>query len=208
VLFRSGSAAQRLQAAYEFYGVRVCGEWSYRMLLDDPRALELFWKAGDLHMPVVLHLDVPFLPNPDGGRARYQTNWYGGGAPPLERTLRECPDTVFVGHAPGFWRFLSGDEATQSETYPKGPITPGGEVIRLLDTYANLWADLSAGSGLGAMQRDEAQARRFIETYQDRLLFGRDAPGDALRAWLLGMGLDEAVLRKLFHENAERLVPV
>ena len=203
-----GSAAERLQAAHEFYGVRVCGEWSYRMLLDDPRALELFWKAGQLHMPVVLHLDVPFLPGLDGGRRRYQTNWYGGGAEPLERALKECPETVFVGHAPGFWRSISGDEASETETYPRGPITPGGQVIRLLDSYPNLWADLSAGSGLGAMQRDEAHARRFIEMYQDRLLFGRDAPGDALRTWLLGLNLDQAVLRKLFHENAERLLPI
>jgi len=159
-------------------------------------------------MPVVLHLDVPFLPDSDGGHRRYHTNWYGGGAQPLERTLQECPDTIFVGHAPGFWRFLSGDEATETEIYPRRPITPGGEVIRLLDKYPNLWADLSAGSGLGAMQRDEAHARGFIETYQDRLLFGRDAPGDALRTWLLGLRLDETLLGKLFHANAERLVPV
>ena len=158
-------------------------------------------------MPVVLHLDVPFLPTVDGGRS-YQTNWYGGGAEPLERTLRECADTVFVGHAPGFWRFLSGDEARETATYPQGPITPGGEVVRLLETYPNLWADLSARSGLGAMQRDQAHGRRFIEAYQDRLLFGRDAPGDALRTWLLGLDLEEAVLRKLFHKNAERLVPL
>jgi hypothetical protein len=71
-----GSAAQRLQAAHEFYGVSICGEWSYRMLLDDPQALELFHKAGELKMPVV-HLDVPFLPTVDGGRS-YQTNWYVG----------------------------------------------------------------------------------------------------------------------------------
>ena len=77
----------------------------------------------------------------------------------------------------------------------------------MLDTYPNLWADLSAGSGLGAMQRDEIHARQFIENYQDRLLFGRDAPGDALRTWLLGLNLEPTVLRKLFHENAERLVP-
>lgn len=203
-----GSAPQRLQAAHEFYGVRVCGEWSYRMLLDDPRALELFWKAGELKMPVVLHLDVPFLPDAETGQPRYQTNWYGGGAAPLERTLQACPDTVFVGHAPGFWRFISGDEATEPAIYPKGPVTDGGEVSRLLDTYPNLWADLSAGSGLGAMRRDEVHARRFIERYQDRLMFGRDAAGDDLRPWLLGFGLEEAVQRKLFHENALRLVPL
>jgi hypothetical protein len=34
------------------------GEWSYRMLLDDPRSLELFRKAGEIEAPVVLHIDT------------------------------------------------------------------------------------------------------------------------------------------------------
>ena len=48
------------------------------MLLDDPRALELFHKAGELKCPVVLHLDVPYLPD-ENGKQVYQTYWYGGG---------------------------------------------------------------------------------------------------------------------------------
>ncbi len=176
------------------------------MLLDDPRAWEVFRTAGDLGMPVVLHLDVPFLPDPEGGRPRYQPRWYGGGAGPLERTLRACPETVFIGHAPGFWRYISGDEADETAVYPTGPVQPGGELIRLLDSFDNLWADLSAGSGLGAMRRDPAHARGFLDRYQDRLLFGRDAPGDELRSWLLGQELAPALLRKLFSGNALRLV--
>jgi len=34
--------------------------------------------------------------------------------------------------------------------------------------------DLSAGSGLNAMQRDEDHAREFLERHQDRLLYGSD----------------------------------
>ena len=94
-----GDAPALFEAAYHMHGVRVCGEWSYRMLLDDPRALELFHKAGELKCPVVLHLDVPYLPD-ENGKQVYQTYWYGGGAAPLERTLQACPDTVFIGHAP------------------------------------------------------------------------------------------------------------
>ena len=203
---REDSALEQLRRAHEVHGFRVCGEWSYRMLLDDPRAWEVFRTAGELGMPVVLHLDVPFLPDPEGGRPRYQPRWYGGGAGPLERTLRACPETVFIGHAPGFWRYISGDEAAETAVYPTGPVQPGGELIRLLDTFDNLWADLSAGSGLGAMRRDPAHARGFLDRYQDRLLFGRDAPGDELRSWLLGQELAPALLRKLFSGNALRLV--
>lgn len=201
-----GDAAARFEAAHRFYGVRVCGEWSYRMLLDDPRALRLFRCAGDLGCPVVLHMDVPFLPGADGGPV-YEENWYGGDIYNLERALQACPQTVFVGHAPGFWRFISGDAAEDPAKYPAGPLVPGGEVLRLLDTYPNLWADLSAGSGLGALRRDEEHARRFLRRYADRLLFGRDAPGNDLQVFLRGLGLETEVLEKVFGANARRLVP-
>jgi predicted TIM-barrel fold metal-dependent hydrolase len=177
------------------------------MLLDDPRALELFRKAGELKCPVVLHLDVPYLPD-ENGKQIYQTYWYGGGAGPLERTLRACPETVFVGHAPGFWRYISGDADTDPATYPRGPIKPGGQVQRLLNTYPNLWADLSAGSGLGALQRDIGHAREFLACYADRLLFGRDQHGQALQLFLQELALPDEVMNKIFYQNALRLVPL
>ena len=34
-----------LESARRMHGVRVCGEWKYRCLIDDPRCLELFRKA-------------------------------------------------------------------------------------------------------------------------------------------------------------------
>jgi predicted TIM-barrel fold metal-dependent hydrolase len=201
-----GNAADLFEAAYHIYGVRICGEWSYRTLLDDPRALELFRRAGQLRCPVVLHLDVPFLPDAEG-KPVYQQYWYGGGADQLERALQACPDTVFIGHAPGFWRFISGDEATESAVYPKGPITPGGRLLTLFDRYPNLWADLSAGSGLGALQRDPAFARDFLVRYADRLLFGRDNNGNKLQSFLATLNLPADVSAKLFYQNALRLVP-
>ena len=202
-----GSAPQLFEAAYQMHGVRVCGEWSYRMLLDDPRALELFRKAGDLRCPVVLHLDVPYLPDGKGAQI-YQTNWYGGGAEPLERTLKACPNTVFIGHAPGFWRYISGDADSDPAVYPRGPIIPAGEALRLLDVYPNLWADLSAGSGLGALKRDVTHARRFLIKYADRLLFGRDMHGQDLQLFLEKLDLPEAVSTKIFSQNALRLAPI
>jgi predicted TIM-barrel fold metal-dependent hydrolase len=202
-----GNAADLFEAAYQIYGVRVCGEWSYRTLLDDPRALELFRRAGKLNCPVVLHLDVPFLPDAAGNPV-YQPYWYGGGAEPLERTLQSCPETIFIGHAPGFWRYLSGDEATEMAVYPNGPIQPGGRLLTLLDRYPNLWADLSAGSGFTALQRDLTFARDFLVRYADRLLFGRDDKGDRLQRLLNSLDLPDGVAAKIFYQNALRLVPV
>lgn len=202
-----GNAADKFEAAYRIHGVRVCGEWSYRTLLDDPRSLELFHKVGELGCPVVLHLDVPYLPD-ETGKPVYQWRWYGGGAGPLERALQACPETVFVGHSPGFWRYISGEEASDSAVYPTGPIAPGGRLLTLLDTYPNLWADLSAGSALTAMSRDPAHAREFVLKYADRLLFGRDDYGDALLRFLDTLSLPEPEREQVLSGNALRLVPL
>src|SRR5947208_2889493 len=59
----AGSAPERFEAATRIHGARVCGEWKFRIPFDDPRCLELFRKAGELSCPVVLHLDVPYLPD-------------------------------------------------------------------------------------------------------------------------------------------------
>jgi predicted TIM-barrel fold metal-dependent hydrolase len=202
-----GSAPELFEAAYYMHRVRVCGEWSYRMLLDDPRSLELFRRAGALGCPVVLHLDVPYLPA-GAGRRVYQKYWYGGMPGPLERALQECPETIFIGHAPGFWRYISADAEQEPEKYPRGRVIPGGQVQRLLDTYPNLYADLSAGSGLGALRRDREHARDFLLRYADRLLFGRDAHGQELQLFLQSMELPDEVARQIFAENALRLVPL
>jgi predicted TIM-barrel fold metal-dependent hydrolase len=202
-----GDAAALFEAAYHLYGVRVCGEWSYRTLLDDPRALELFRCAGQLGCPVVLHLDVPYLPDVQG-KPIYQPFWYGGGAAPLARTLQACPEMIFIGHAPGFWRYLRGDEATDPAVYPQGPLRPGGRLLELFDRYPNLWADLSARSGLNALQRDTVFAKEFLARYADRLLFGRDDQGNRLQTYLLSLHLSEDVLNRILAGNALRLVPL
>ncbi len=197
-----GDAAALFEAAYHTHGVRVCGEWSYRMLLNDPRAILLFRKAGELGAPVVLHIDTPFL------NGVYQENWYGGDIGALAQTLKACPDTTFIGHAPGFWRHISGDEVTDPEKYPSGAIAPGGRLFDLFAQYPNLWADLSAGSGLNALKRMEDGGLDFLIAHQDRLLFGRDAGGNALQVYVDGLGLPEKVKEKIYCENALRLVPL
>jgi len=40
--------------------------------------------------------------------------------------------------------------------------------------YPNLYGDMSAGSGANAFMRDPEHAYKFIEEFQDRLLFGTD----------------------------------
>lgn len=203
-----GNAPALFEAAYHIHEVRVCGEWKFRIPFDDPRCLELFHKAGALSCPVVLHLDVPYLPHPQTGQPVYQKSWYGGTVANLERALIACPETTFIGHAPGFWREISGDADTDPSPYPKGPITPAGRLYDLLDHYPNLSADLSAGSARGALTRDPDHARQFLIRFADRLLFGRDFYNGDLMATLQSLDLPADVQAKLISANALRLVPL
>ena len=93
------------------------------------------------------------------GKRVFVSGWCGGTVDNLERAMQACPGTQFVGHAPGFWREISGDAARRTETYPLGPVAPGGRVPELLEKYANLYADISAGSGLRALRRDPKHGR-------------------------------------------------
>ncbi|MDD2709458.1 MAG: amidohydrolase family protein [Verrucomicrobiae bacterium] len=200
-----GNAPAFLRAAANIHGVKVCGEWKFRMLFDDPRCLELFRTAGELKMPVVLHLDVPYLPGNDG-KSVYQPLWYGGTVENLERALKACPETVFVGHAPGFWREISGDADNDPGAYPKGAVRGRGRLFDLFDRYPNLCADLSAGSGCTALRRDPDNAVKFLCRYHDRLLFARDYFGQELHSFLKTLSLPEDVREDIYHRNAGRLV--
>jgi len=201
------NAPKLLEVAHHMHGVRICGEWKYRQPFDDPRSLEIFRMAGQLKMPVVLHLDVPYLRNA-AGRAEYQPLWFGGTVANLERALQACPETVFIGHAPGFWREISGDADADPKQYPDGPVAPGGRLHHLFDTYPNLHADLSAGSGRTALARDPEHAVRFLTRYADRLLFARDYYEQKLHEFLQTLPLSTEVVENLYWRNAERLVPV
>lgn len=200
-----GNAPALLETAVKMHDVRICGEWSYRTVLDDPRSVELFQAAGSLGLPVVLHIDTPFLVNASGTK-EYQNVWYGGEIDTLERVLEKCPETTFIGHAPGFWRHISGDADTDPKTYPDGPIATGGKLFELFDGFSNLWADLSAGSGLTAMRRNPEHAIDFITRYQDRLLYGRDSSGNDLQDFLVSLKLPNVISHKLNSENSLKLV--
>jgi len=201
---RRPAAVERMKAASEIYGVRVCGELKLRMMYDNWDALRLYRFCGERRIPVVFHLDYAFptgrlFPRPDW--------WYGGGIDAVERAVRACPETVFIGHGPGFWAHLSGDGKETVEPYPKGPIVSGGRLPALLRECPNLFADLSAGSAFKALTRDANFSRRFLTEFQDRVLFGRDGFDSRMQEFLDGLGLDDEVRAKLYAGNALRLVP-
>lgn len=201
---RRPEALDRLQAGVEIYGVRIYGELKLRMMYDNPDALRVFRYCGEAGLPVVVHIDYEF----DTGAKYPRPNWwYGGGIAAFERAIQACPETVFIGHAPGFWAHISGDDLYDKAGYPEGPVAPGGEVVRMLRAYPTLHADLSANSARNALRRDLAFARDFVLEFQDRLLYARDGFGGELDTLLASLDLPEAVMRKLHADNALRLVP-
>jgi predicted TIM-barrel fold metal-dependent hydrolase len=198
-------AVPKLKAAIDILGVRVCGEWKFAIGLDDPRCIEIFRYAGSRGLPVIVHMDVPYLP-PEGGRFVGHYSWKGGTIVNLERALTMCPNTNFLGHAPGFWRELTGDADTYPESYLKPPLKPGGRLPALFDKHPNIYGDLSAGSALRALKADPGIAREFLMRHPDRFVFARDYFGNDLREFLDSLDLPADVWRKIGRENAERLV--
>jgi predicted TIM-barrel fold metal-dependent hydrolase len=102
--------------------------------------------------------------------------------------------------------------------YPKTPLTPGGITDRLLSDYPNMWGDMSAGSGLNSMLRDEDQAREFLKRHQDKLLFGSDCNdreangpkclGSHIIAAIRKLSPDKKAERKILYENASKLMKI
>jgi uncharacterized protein len=147
---------------YRDRGCVAYGEAMSGLAIDDVQLQRVYAACGEARMPVVYHIDA--LRNVDGR-----------GFPGFERMLKMFPDTVFVGHAQHFWAEISGDVTEdQFAGYPLGPITPGGSIIRLFDTYPNLYADISAGSAHNALTRDLEFGYAFLERFADRLFFGTD----------------------------------
>ncbi len=199
-------AREKLRSAVAIHGVRVYGELKLRASYDDPDFMAMFRLSGDLGLPVIFHLDVVL---PRGSVQTTRQWWYGGHIDNVERALKECPRTAFLGHSPGFWREISGDAEEEPSAYPKGrPVKPGGKIIKLLDKYPNMNCDLSAGSGLTALSRDLELTRKFLIDYQDRCFFGRDDVDSKLYELLMSLSLPDDVLRKILGGNAYRLVPV
>jgi predicted TIM-barrel fold metal-dependent hydrolase len=202
---RKPHAIAQLEAAIEIYGVKVFGELKLRMMYDNLDAIRMFRFCGKRQLPVIVHLDYSFEAPPGSLRPDW---WYGGGIEVLERAIIACPDTVFLGHAPGFWSHISGDDQYDKVGYPSGKVVPGGKLVAMLRKYPNLYCDLSANSGLNALKRDPEFAKEFLIEFQDRILYGRDYFDNAHQEFLNSLGLAQEVLDKIYSKNACKLVPL
>jgi predicted TIM-barrel fold metal-dependent hydrolase len=184
---------------YVDQGVKGFGEHKPGVPIDHPGSMELYAVCGELNLPVLFHLDD-------------QRNTDEPGLPGLERVLKANPDTTFIGHGPGWWASISGDVKTAGDlgAYPKSAVAPGGAMDRLMEKYPNLFGELSADSGAGAIARDTKFGREFLTRRADRIMFGTDylSPGQKVPQFDLWPKLDlpADVAAKVARGNAIRLL--
>lgn len=186
------------------------GEVTANLQADDPRVVNMFRQCGEWQLPVLIHGNAV-------GAGSYGLTDVPG-SPHLARLLAAAPQTTVIGHGPGFWAEISGGlTLEQKALYPQGTYTEEGSLWRLMRTHANLYADISANSGRNAIMRDEEKGVRFLNEFQDKVLFGTDVCfGDAqgrmphlsmLRAMRAKGQISAAVFEKITCGNALKVMP-
>lgn len=193
---------------------------------DDPRLDPIWAKAGELKIPVLIHSSDPvafFWPldeiNERWDELHAHPDWhfYGKDYPPfiepIEAQLRVVarhPNTTFI----------SAHVLSYAENL--------NYVASALDKYPNLYVDIS--ERIGELGRQPYATRHFIMKYANRILFGTDIPPmkpayqvyfrcletddeyfdyrrNQGRYNIYGVYLPDDVLRKIYAENACKLIP-
>ena len=180
-------------------GAVVIGEQKFNVACDSPHVWRVAEVAREFEVPILMH---------------FQYNSYNLGIERFHRTLEKFPEVNFIGHAQTWWGNI--DKAHKQELmYPKTKVTTGGITDRLLKDYPNMYGDLSAGSGLNSMLRDEEHAKEFLQRHRDKLLYGSDCPdaagrtvgckGSVILATVRRLSQCQTVERKILHDNARKL---
>ncbi|MCD6443745.1 hypothetical protein CW710_00050 [Candidatus Bathyarchaeota archaeon] len=183
-------------------GARGFGEYKVRLRVDHPSSKAIYELCGRLGMPVLLHMDREH--NMD--------------VQAFIEVAKTYSNTVFIAHGPGWWREISANPPPDVD-YPKGPVKPGGLVEKVLKELPNVYADISATSGLNALSRDLGYSRKFLRECQSKILYGTDFPcicdyGDQYGPnkrhlnLLKKLELEEEVYEAITYKNAERILKI
>ena len=197
-----------------------------RLKLDDPELDPIWLTAARLNIPVMLHVGdpAPFWNTFDYSNERY-----------LEMALfpnRRCPPD----RCPPFEELMA-ERDRLFKKHPKTKFVAAhfgwhandlGRLAKMFDQMPNLYVE--TGAVLYEFGRQPRFAHDFFVKYQDRLMFGKDtfAPEEYPYFWrtfetadeyfdyyrdyhafwkLNGLALPDLVLRKLYFENALKLIP-
>jgi predicted TIM-barrel fold metal-dependent hydrolase len=179
----------------------IIAEQKFGIECDSPEMRKIYQLAADYRVPVLMH---------------WQVKMYNYGFERFHKMLAKYPRTIFIGHAQTWWANIDKNyKDDASNLYPKGRVTPGGLTDHYLSDYANMYCDLSAGSGLNALTRDEEHSRDFLKRHQDKLIYGSDCSdhegsGSACQgaqtiAAVRRLAATRKIERKLLHGNARRI---
>ena len=193
--------APRVIEQYLNLGAVVIGEQKFSVECDAPYMQKLYALAAAYRVPILMH---------------WQTGSYNLGFERFHQMLAKYSNVTFIGHAQTWWANIDRANVDNAkQLYPRGKVTPGGLTDRYLRDYPNMFGDLSAGSGLGAFNRDPEHARAFLERHQDKLMFGSDCidvTGEPVKcsgarqlAQLRELAPTKAIERKLLFANAKRV---
>lgn len=196
--------------------------------IDDPRFDPMWEACGALGLPVAIHVSDPtafFLPI-DRHNERYEElhrhpDWsFHGKDYPSDAELLAARDRVLARHPKTTFIGLHVGHASENLA----------SAAAALDRFPNLHVEIAAR--IGELGRQPRASQRFFDRYQDRILFGTDGPQDALypiyfrfletedeyfeyspgpvpsqgRWRIYGLGLQDAILKKVYSDNAERVL--
>jgi predicted TIM-barrel fold metal-dependent hydrolase len=207
------------------FGLRTRKADGTRLKVDDPE-LDPFWEAlARLDVPVFIHTAEPeaFFQPLDYTNERWlemalfpDRRYLGPGQVTFDQLVTER-NNVFRKHPKT--RFIAAHFAWHANDL--------GRLGAMLDEFPNV--SVEAGAILYDLGRQPRAAREFFVKYQDRVMFGKDAfqPDEYPYYWrvfetadeyfdyyrdyhafwkLYGMGLPDGVLKKLYYQNALRVV--
>jgi predicted TIM-barrel fold metal-dependent hydrolase len=178
----------------------IIAEQKFGVECDAPAMQKIYELAQAHRVPVLMH---------------WQFQMYNYGFERFHKMLEKYPRVNFLGHAQTWWANIDKNNADQTVMYPKGPITAGGLTDRYLSDYPNMYGDLSAGSGLNALTRDEDFTRDFLTRHQDKLVYGSDCNdlegsgpkclGAQTITVIRRLAGSKVIERKLLYGNAKKL---
>lgn len=187
-------------AKYLDLGAIIIGEQKFGVECDSAENQLLYALAAEYRVPVLMH---------------FQHGTYNLGFERLHKMLEKFPKTNFIGHAQTWWANIDKNHSDQNVLYPKGKVTAGGLTDRYLADYPNIFADMSAGSGLNSLTRDEDHTRGFLDRHQTKILYGSDCDdrvgegaactGSQTIAAIRKLSPNKAAERKILFENAKAL---
>jgi len=181
-------------------GAKVIGELKFNVECDSEEMQKIYRLAQEYDVPVLMH---------------WQYNMYNRGFERFYKMLEKYPKVNFLGHSQTFWANIDKNHPDQNVLYPRGKVSPGGLTDRLMSDYPNMYGDISGGSGLSSMTRDEDHARAFLSRHQDKLLYGSDCDdyaghgpacqGAGTIAAIKKLSASKEIERKILYFNAKKM---